>query len=124
MSKLENERTYKEKKAQRTREVRRKKNILYAFSITIVLFFIITLCIMISNNPKNAEASECGSYIYTCIQVHEGDTLWSIAEDHIEDYNGSIYQYVEEIADVNQLMDDTIESGSSLMIPVFQSYFR
>lgn len=124
MSGLSNTRTYEEKKRIRTQQVRKQKNILYAVSIAIVLLLIVTLCVKLSSNPNRAEASESGSYIYTSIEVEEGDSLWSIAEDNINNYTGTLSQYVEEIACVNQLSDDTIEAGSTLIIPIFQSQAR
>lgn len=124
MSGLSNTRTYEEKKRIRTQQVRKQKNILYAVSIAIVLLLIVTLCVKLSSNPNRAKASESGSYIYTSIEVEEGDSLWSIAEDNINNYTGTLSQYVEEIACVNQLSDDTIEAGSTLIIPIFQSQAR
>lgn len=57
---------------------------------------------------------------YTSIQIHTGDSLWSIAEEYISEEYHSIPEYIEELKRVNHLKNDTIHSGMYLVV----SYYR
>ena len=56
---------------------------------------------------------------YTSVQVHAGDTIWSIAEDWQTDEWPDTRAYVEEIKSVNGLSGDTIHAGNYLVIPYY-----
>lgn len=51
------------------------------------------------------------------VKVEEGDTLWSIAEEHHSEYYNSTWEYVEAIKECNGLSGDMIKAGSYLMVP-------
>lgn len=110
--------TYTQKKALRNQEIRRKKNILYSIAIVMIILLIIFISIKISSTPNKAEASISGEYIYESILVKEGDSIWSIAKTHANDYTGSMKNYVNEIIRLNQLNDTNLKAGNQLIIPI------
>lgn len=81
-----------------------------------VVFLIIHFC-------STASARELDSgrvKYYTSIQIHTGDSLWSIAEEYISEEYHSVPEYIEELKRVNHLKNDTIHSGKYLVV----SYYR
>ena len=56
---------------------------------------------------------------YTSYQVQPGDTLTSIAQEHIKDSNVSTSDYIDEIMKNNKLSDDEITSGKKLIIAYY-----
>lgn len=65
----------------------------------------------IKTNPYNK--------YYTCIEVKKGDSLWSIAGEHMENSGMTTAQYVKELKIMNGLKEDTIHSGNYLTIMYF-----
>ena len=53
---------------------------------------------------------------YKSIEIEEGDSLWSIAKEYMtEDYN-SIYEYINEVMEMNNLESEQIQEGQYLTI--------
>ena len=53
---------------------------------------------------------------YKSIQVQPGDSLWSIAQIYRTEEFSSIYAYIQEIYELNELQSETIWAGSYLMV--------
>lgn len=53
---------------------------------------------------------------YKSIQVQPGDSLWSIAKVYRTEEFSSIYAYIQEIYELNELQSETIWAGSYLMV--------
>ena len=57
------------------------------------------------------------THLFTNITVDEGDTLWSIAQANIDyDYYDSIYDYMEQLKDINNLTTDDINAGDNMIV--------
>lgn len=56
----------------------------------------------------------------TCVQVKEGDTLWSIACDFYTEEYGNIKKMIQEIKRTNRISDQ-IYIGQKLLIPYYVS---
>lgn len=73
--------------------------------------------IWMSGRPVQAAPEYTGTTCYTSIQVSEGDTLWSIAEE----YRGETYpdhaSYMQAVREINHLNGDQIHAGVYLTIP-------
>ncbi|RIJ63845.1 LysM peptidoglycan-binding domain-containing protein [Rummeliibacillus sp. TYF005] len=52
---------------------------------------------------------------YTNIKVHEGDTLWSLANQHKGDLSNE--EWVRLVKSENNIIDDKIIAGHTLVIP-------
>ena len=48
--------------------------------------------------------------------LQEGDTLWGIAEEYMDESYSSIEEYIIELKKINNLDSDEIHEGSYLMI--------
>ena len=58
---------------------------------------------------------------FTNIVVEEGDSLWSIAEEYMdEEHYESIYEYIDELKKMNNLKSDTIYAGQNLVVTYFK----
>jgi LysM repeat protein len=55
------------------------------------------------------------------LEIQKGDTLWSIAKEHITDDYNSIDDYIQEIKASNGLTSDTIHEGAYLIVPYYTS---
>lgn len=56
---------------------------------------------------------------YKSIQIEEGDSLWSLAEEY-RDSQMPAAEYVEELRSMNGLTSDTIHWGQYLTVLYFQ----
>ena len=61
---------------------------------------------------------------YTSVYVEPGDSLWSIAEEHLSADYDSIYSYIDEVMAINHLSDDFLRSGTRLCIPYYSAEYR
>lgn len=110
---------YIEKKKRREQQVRMQKNIIYTILVTIVIMMIFVICIKLFNTPDRAEASLSGHYEYANVIVSDGDSIWSIAQEHATNYTGTLKDYVSTIISVNGLSSDYVKAGDSLIIPIY-----
>lgn len=71
----------------------------------------------------NSLAGEVGTPLmekyYTSIEIKNGDSLWSIADQYVENSGMSTAQYVQELRSMNRLREDTIHSGQYLTVAYF-----
>lgn len=58
---------------------------------------------------------------YTSIQIQHGDTLHSIAKNHISKEYKDISSYMNEVIQMNTLKDEVIHEGQYLIIPYYQT---
>ncbi|MCR4955867.1 MAG: LysM peptidoglycan-binding domain-containing protein [Lachnospiraceae bacterium] len=112
--------SYAEKKQLRTNQVRRQKNLLYISAIVVLSILIITIAVKIYTNPNKVEASNTGHYVYESILVEQGDSLWTIAKEHICTNDYSIDNYIREVKELNQLSEDDMNAGDYIVIPVYR----
>ena len=106
--------TYRQRSAER-QAARRKRTIgklLFAFCLVSMLIFGIV-------NTASAKEEPATTKMVTCITVESGDTLWNIAEDYYSEEYSDIFTYIEEIKETNQMFDDNIIAGDTLIIPYY-----
>ena len=61
---------------------------------------------------------------YTSIQIHSGDSLWSIAETYMTGEYQNIYDYIDEVREINHLSGDYLQAGSKLCVPYYSSEYK
>ncbi len=61
---------------------------------------------------------------YTSVQVQDGDSLWSIADQYLTSEYCSHETYVQELIAINHLSDTTIHAGKYLTVPYFSSEYK
>ena len=65
------------------------------------------------------KATAANEIVNKHVIVHSGDSLWSIASDNIEQ-GKSVRSYVYEIAELNNIKDNTIYAGQTILVPVIK----
>ena len=68
-----------------------------------------------------AAPSEISCKYYTSIEVQSGDTLWSIASDHITEEYRDMNAYIDEVCSINKISQNEIHAGQYLTIPYYSS---
>lgn len=109
------------KRRQRQIEVRR--NIVFlTVSMAVV---ILASVLIISFSAQASDKSRPASYkYYTSIQIEQGDTLWSIANENMDPaHYESAAAYVNEIKIMNSLTSDKIVAGNYLIIPYYSTEY-
>ena len=56
---------------------------------------------------------------YKSIEITDGDTLWSIAKENMSEEYDSVYAYIEEVMEMNNLESDQIHSGQYLTVAYY-----
>lgn len=55
---------------------------------------------------------------YVTITIESYDTLWDISKEHMNEAYYSITDYITEVKHINNLNNDTILAGDSLILPI------
>ena len=60
--------------------------------------------------------------LYMMYTIEQGDSLWSIAEEHVDyDHYDDIRDYVDEVVSINNLDNkNSITAGCNLVIPYYR----
>ena len=56
---------------------------------------------------------------YKSIEITEGDTLWSIAKENMTEDYSSVYEYIDEVMEMNNLESDQIHEGQYLTVAYY-----
>ena len=90
----------------------------FARTISILIILICMVIIFTKNTYSKGEISYKEDYIY------EGDTLWSIAKNEIENNkyfeNKDIRNVVDELKSVNNFSNSELYEGQKIMIPIYK----
>lgn len=99
----------------RRRQVALYKGILIGIAVCICL----VLTIILSDFGKvNASGEIHRQKQYVTVEVEEGDSIWSIAEEYKSDEYNSTRDLVEEIEVMNGLQENTVlKPGNRIMVP-------
>ena len=107
----------------RNNRIRRRREMRKNF-----LLFVMTLCLIITtsiavgsfrSNAKNDAAKETYKY-YKSIVVSDSDTLWSIAEEYMDDeHYESVSEYIRDVMRINSLKNDAIYADAHLIVPYY-----
>ena len=89
--------------------------ILLCLSIVVVL---VSIIFFRTTNAQAAPAQATSKY-YTSIQIETGDTLWTIAAEHITPDYPNMNEYIQEVCSINHISKDEIHAGQYLVIPYY-----
>mgnify|MGYP002423553036 FL=1 len=107
--------------------VRRQREMMKNFLIlAMTVCLIVTCSVVLSGFRSNAkdDSTETSYKYYKSIVVSGDDTLWSIAEEHMDvDHYDSINDYINEVKAMNSLSDDAIHYGTHLIIPYYDNVY-
>lgn len=109
-------------KKKRQRELREKR----PFFITgaVLIISLLSVCFFLYFGDRVVKAQESANDIqYKVVEIKNGDSLWSIAKENMDNTNGSgfinIYQYIHEIKRCNNMKSNQINAGCYLMVPYY-----
>ena len=88
---------------------------------TVVLVAVIVVAALRARySTDDAIATE--TKLYTMYTIEQGDSLWSIAEEHVDyDHYDDIRDYVDEVVSINDLDNkNSITAGCNLVIPYYR----
>ena len=94
---------------------------MYKKTIAVILMFVMIAGFsgyfgkMLTSAHENTE-DEVPSLTYMSIEIHPGDTLWSIAEEYMPDSCDSVEDYISELRKLNSLNSDEIHANQYLMV--------
>ncbi|MGI6008200.1 MAG: LysM peptidoglycan-binding domain-containing protein [Ruminococcus sp.] len=106
--------------------MRRRKNTRNRRRIQLIITFLCFLfCtgFMIQNSARKIGAESDLSRItykyYKSYYIETGDSLWSIAKEHMTDEYSDINEYIAEVKKINHLSDNTVKQGTHICIPYY-----
>lgn len=77
--------------------------------------------VLLASNPVEASDGKKTVKSYICVEVQEGDCLWSIAQEHMTEEFSSAEALLIEIEEVNGLHKDTVlKPGNKIMVPCYE----
>ena len=98
--------------------VRRQRSI-----IAIVIIALISIGILLgtSINVLASSKEDPAAYnkYYKSVQVEYGDTLWTIADEYIQDLNIDKTEYIAEICALNHIEADDIVAGEYIVVSYY-----
>lgn len=107
----------------RNNRIRRRREMRKNFLMLVITFcLIVSISVAVSSfhsSAKNDPLQEATKY-YKSIVVSDRDTLWSIAEDYMDEaHYSSIYEYIREVMQINSLTNDAIYADAHLIVPYY-----
>lgn len=106
-------------------EIRSTQRIGIFLTGLVVTILVIFLAMFFGKEP--VEASDGIEVVkdYICVEVEEGDCLWSIAEEYMTEDFSSLDVFVAEMEEINGMnKDTTLKPGNKLMIPCYKTVSR
>ena len=116
-----------QKRTSKKARIRRVKLMLRGTLLTVCIIALLAICSSaILTKATTADDPEKVYYkYYAQIEIQKGDSLWSLAGEYME--NGpyeSRKEYMEEVAEINQLSSTTIFEGQSLIVPYYEDVYK
>lgn len=98
--------------------VRRQRGL---FAVVIIVLISFGILLGGSINALASSKADVASYnkYYTSIRIESGDTLWSIADKYVSDFNLTKEDYIKEICQLNHISEDDIHAGAYIIIPYY-----
>ncbi len=93
--------------------------------VSIVLFISLFLRVQLQSDAHGEDRNFSYKY-YETITVTQGDSLWSIAQAHMDDdHYSSVNAYINEVRSINNMDRDASEitAGTKLVIPYYSTEF-
>lgn len=99
----------------RRREQKNFKTAVLVIVAAIVLLYIINVAMGVNNVKGDLDVTNKG---YIAITVKSNDTLWTIAEEHMNDNYYDHESFISEVVQINDMNNTQIYAGEQIMIPV------
>ncbi len=109
--------------AKRERTVRFQKRFIAITGILIISLAIILGTSIRTFASSHNEKKQIYKY-YTSVEVESGDTLWSLADNYIAQYNIDKTDYISEVCSLNQLQDGQIHTGQHIIVAYYSTELK
>ena len=109
--------TYRARSAHRRQTELMKRWMILA---VILFLFVLFAVFLLPERTAAAKNEPTGTYCILSVEIEEGASLWSIAEDYYSDDFGSIQSYISEIKRMNGISSDVLYEGAYLLVPCYQ----
>ena len=98
----------------------RRRLITFCVMISIVISLFLILSFSFSSDASSNSDTEQYRY-YTSVNVTSGDSVWSIAESHMDELHyRSTREFVTDIAHINKISPNaSLKAGTNLIIPYY-----
>ncbi len=107
---------------------RRYRILVFRYSLAVIISAIFIPMMLSLVFAQSAEANDGSGEVfykyYHRIEVVEGDSLWSIAQQNYLAQEQTIREYIEEVKQINHRYSETVYAGEELMIPYYSTEFR
>ncbi len=109
----------------RRQKIVRQQQIALALIIVVLVFLEAFITTTIMADARSDDAPMEYKY-YKTVEVHSGETLWSIAEANIDsDHYKDVNAYIYEINGINNLDDySVVRVGDTLVVPYYSTEFK
>lgn len=87
--------------------------------LTVLVILVLIFSFFIGARMVHANESIEYNKSFISIEIEQGDTLISIAQEHA--VTSHYDEYISEVKKINNLETDTIHSGCYLMIPIYSA---
>lgn len=106
----------------RQRQERRHKIMISAVGVLTALCIVLTGSALMHSVRTNAGD---GFKYYTGITVENGDTLWDLADEYMDDaHYGNKASYISEVRSINHLDENcSIKAGQFLIVPYYSDEY-
>lgn len=103
------------------------RTLMLRYAIAAILFMVcipMTLSLIFAQSAEANDGSEEVFYkYYHRIEVSEGDTLWNIATQNYRPQEQTVWEYMDEVQQINHRDSQTVYAGEELMIPYYSTEF-
>ena len=108
---------FSKKSTKKRYEILRQRKI-RTLILSILTFTMVMVWILSAFTSRANENKKSYKY-YTSIEVNTGDSLWTIAGEHMGTTFESKKEYINEVKEINHLTDDKITAGEQLIVPYY-----
>lgn len=89
----------------------------------VTVMLVLVICFGLGSFYSSAQEEPESLKYYKSLEIKDGDSLWSIAEEYMNDNYESIYDYMAELVELNQLEDyeiDHLQEGDYLTVVYYE----
>lgn len=92
--------------------------------LAVTLIMMISVMAGFKANAQDKKIPDGVYKYYRTIEVSDGDTLWSIADEYADFSYVSKDEYINEIKKINSISGDTIHSGNYLTVSYYSEEIK